>query len=357
MGDEQKEIVRIESLLDRYLAAPPVQGPREPLHHPRRRRARGRSRHLLPHARVGRHDDLERLQALRRRSSTSDYPADEWNIYPFHFSDGDNWSMDDTLTCVEHPEDAAPAAREHVRLRPGREPLRLGPVHQGSARALRARTSASSRARSATRTRSSAASRTSSGRGSDVTAVRPEDGAARATCAPSRRRSRRSRASYGLDFFPIIFEMLTLRPDERDRGVRRLPEPLPALALRHGVRAARARATSTASRRSTRWSSTTTRRTPTCSRATRSTDQKLVMAHVLGHVDFFKNNFCFRSTDLDAGGPHHRSRAQRPKDYDPESPLDRQDGEPRLARRARTSSATASTRSRSSSTSASRSRT
>ena len=27
------------------------------------------------------------------------------------------------------------------------------------------------------------------------------------------------------------------------------------------------------------------------------TDQKLVMAHVFGHVDFFKNNFAFRSTD------------------------------------------------------------
>jgi len=32
------------------------------------------------------------------------------------------------------------------------------------------------------------------------------------------------------------------------------------------------------------------------------TDQKLVMAHVYGHVDFFKNNFCFRSTDLDQRG-------------------------------------------------------
>jgi uncharacterized protein len=29
------------------------------------------------------------------------YPADAWNIYPFHFSDGDNWSMDDTLSCIE----------------------------------------------------------------------------------------------------------------------------------------------------------------------------------------------------------------------------------------------------------------
>jgi len=32
------------------------------------------------------------------------------------------------------------------------------------------------------------------------------------------------------------------------------------------------------------------------------TDQKLVMAHVFGHVDFFKNNFCFRATDLDTRG-------------------------------------------------------
>jgi len=46
------------------------------------------------------------------------------------------------------------------------------------------------------------------------------------------------------------------------------------------------------------------------------TDQKLVMAHVYGHVDFFKNNFCFRSTDLDTGG-RTTDPAQRPKNYDP----------------------------------------
>jgi stage V sporulation protein R len=32
------------------------------------------------------------------------------------------------------------------------------------------------------------------------------------------------------------------------------------------------------------------------------TDQRLVMAHVYGHVDFFKNNFCFRTTDEDGLG-------------------------------------------------------
>ena len=30
-----------------------------------------------------------------------EYPASEWNIYPFHFSDGDNWSASDTRTCLD----------------------------------------------------------------------------------------------------------------------------------------------------------------------------------------------------------------------------------------------------------------
>ena len=30
-----------------------------------------------------------------------EFPATEWNIYPFHFSDGDNWSGNDTTQCIE----------------------------------------------------------------------------------------------------------------------------------------------------------------------------------------------------------------------------------------------------------------
>ena len=30
-----------------------------------------------------------------------DYPTSDWNIYPFHFSDGDNWSSEDTRECLE----------------------------------------------------------------------------------------------------------------------------------------------------------------------------------------------------------------------------------------------------------------
>jgi stage V sporulation protein R len=45
-------------------------------------------------------------------------------------------------------------------------------------------------------------------------------------------------------------------------------------------------------------------------------DQKLVMAHVYAHVDFFKNNYCFRSTDLDTGG-RTVDPVRRPPGYDP----------------------------------------
>jgi stage V sporulation protein R len=46
------------------------------------------------------------------------------------------------------------------------------------------------------------------------------------------------------------------------------------------------------------------------------TDQKLVMAHVYAHVDFFKNNYCFRSTDFDTGG-RTVNPAVRAANYDP----------------------------------------
>ncbi|HEY1691765.1 MAG TPA: SpoVR family protein, partial [Polyangiaceae bacterium] len=47
------------------------------------------------------------------------------------------------------------------------------------------------------------------------------------------------------------------------------------------------------------------------------TDQKLVMCHVLGHVDFFRNNFTFRSTDLDASGVVVDPTKRSGRDYDP----------------------------------------
>jgi len=38
---------------------------------------------------------------LCREIIQADYNSSEWNIYPFHFSDGDNWSTDDTKLCLD----------------------------------------------------------------------------------------------------------------------------------------------------------------------------------------------------------------------------------------------------------------
>jgi len=35
----------------------------------------------------------------------TDYDPNKWNIYPFHFSDGDNWSADDTKVCMSLLDD------------------------------------------------------------------------------------------------------------------------------------------------------------------------------------------------------------------------------------------------------------
>ena len=100
MGDEQKEIVRIESFwLDAWLS----------------KQYRGIESRFIIHDSVAREVDRDTFFRTRESGGTmissayklcksiieSDYPRDEWNIYPFHFSDGDNWSMDDTLACVD----------------------------------------------------------------------------------------------------------------------------------------------------------------------------------------------------------------------------------------------------------------
>lgn len=100
MGDEQKEIVRIESFwIDTWLKS----------------QYKGLESRYIIHDAVAREVDRDTFFYTRESGGTmissayklclkiieENYPADEWNIYPFHFSDGDNWSMDDTLTCVE----------------------------------------------------------------------------------------------------------------------------------------------------------------------------------------------------------------------------------------------------------------
>lgn len=100
MGDEQKEIVRIESFwIDTWL----------------RNQYKGMATRYIIHDAVAREVDRETFFHTRESGGTmissayrmaaeileADYPAEAWNTYVFHFSDGDNWSADDTRLCVD----------------------------------------------------------------------------------------------------------------------------------------------------------------------------------------------------------------------------------------------------------------
>ena len=56
-----------------------------------------------------------------------EYPPSEWNIYPFHFSDGDNWSQSDTRTCIEMLRDRLIPIANQFSYAQGRQPVRFRP--------------------------------------------------------------------------------------------------------------------------------------------------------------------------------------------------------------------------------------
>lgn len=100
MGDEQKEIVRIESFwIDTWL----------------RSQYKGIESRYIIHDAMAKEVDRETFFHTRESGGTmissayklcwklieDNYPPSEWNIYPFHFSDGDNWSADDSSQCVQ----------------------------------------------------------------------------------------------------------------------------------------------------------------------------------------------------------------------------------------------------------------
>ena len=100
MGREQKEIVRIEAFwLDTWL----------------RHQYRSLEVRYIVHDAVAHLVDQHTFFHLRESGGTKissayelclkvigeQFPPDQWNIYPFHFSDGDNWSARDTEQCVD----------------------------------------------------------------------------------------------------------------------------------------------------------------------------------------------------------------------------------------------------------------
>lgn len=99
MGDEQKEIVRIESFwLNTWLRSQYKGIETRYIIHDAT--AREVDEHTFFHTRESGGTMISSAYKLAARIVEDDYPVMDWNIYPFHFSDGDNWSVDDTATCI-----------------------------------------------------------------------------------------------------------------------------------------------------------------------------------------------------------------------------------------------------------------
>lgn len=100
MGDEQKEIVRLTSFwLDTWLST----------------QYAGLERRYIIHDATAREVDQDTFYRTKESGGTlissayrlalkiieENYTPAEWNIYLFHFSDGDNWSGNDTAECMK----------------------------------------------------------------------------------------------------------------------------------------------------------------------------------------------------------------------------------------------------------------
>ena len=100
MGDDQKEIVRIESFwIDTWLRSQ-YDGieVRYVIHDAE---AREVDRETFYHTRESGGTVISSAYRLAEAIIDREFSPEEWNIYLFHFSDGDNWGGDDTRKCIQ----------------------------------------------------------------------------------------------------------------------------------------------------------------------------------------------------------------------------------------------------------------
>jgi uncharacterized protein len=99
MTDEQKEIVRIEAFwIDTWIKTH-YQGI-ETAYIIHDAAAAEVDEHTFYHTRESGGTKISSAYELCDRMITARYPTDQWNVYAFHFSDGDNWG-DDIPHCLE----------------------------------------------------------------------------------------------------------------------------------------------------------------------------------------------------------------------------------------------------------------
>jgi hypothetical protein len=100
MGTEQKELVRITAFwIETWLRSQYKQI--EICYIVHDAVAKEVDQHAFYHLREGGGTKISSAYKLCNEVINQRYSPNEWNIYPFHFSDGDNWGDGDTHQCVE----------------------------------------------------------------------------------------------------------------------------------------------------------------------------------------------------------------------------------------------------------------
>src|SRR5215468_4574356 len=99
MTDEQKEIVRIEAFwIDTWIKAHYKGVETAYIIHDAA--AKEVDEHTFYHTRESGGTKISSAYELCEKIIAKRYPTDQWNVYAFHFSDGDNWG-DDIPHCIE----------------------------------------------------------------------------------------------------------------------------------------------------------------------------------------------------------------------------------------------------------------
>ena len=101
MGDEQKEIVRTESFWINLWLKSQYKKDIEVRYIIHDATAKEVDEDTFFRTRESGGTLISSAYNLCKEIIVNDYNPAEWNIYPFHFSDGDNWSADDTKLCLE----------------------------------------------------------------------------------------------------------------------------------------------------------------------------------------------------------------------------------------------------------------
>jgi len=99
MGQEQKEIVRIEAFwIDTWLRSQYTSIETRYIVHDAA--AYVVDRDTFYHLRESGGTKISTAYSLCNKVIEAEFPPSEWNVYAFHFSDGDNWGGGDTEECV-----------------------------------------------------------------------------------------------------------------------------------------------------------------------------------------------------------------------------------------------------------------